>query len=261
MPGTPHSGKRHRWRRTHHSGRRPRQHCGEGTGVCYLFHDPANPIDLSAHESVTLSFYRWLDPGAGNTEFLGVDIGNGGTYRRLANWSDRDADGQWHRETYTLSGDQISDTFSLRFFGIANNALTTFAIDNVMISATPGSVIVEPVEPEEEITERPDLAVTLAIASPRSATSGDTISFFTRVVNRGDAPAPAGTLTAYRHQAPTETPTQGGVVAGTKDLPALANGRSCRYLFENNRTGGDSDHTLPLLPLCRCDGQRDCDRE
>ena len=186
----------------------------------------SSPIDLSAHESVTLSFYRWLDPGAGNTEFLGVDIGNGGTYRRLANWSGRDADGQWHRETYTLSGDQISDTFSLRFFGIANNALTTFAIDNVMISATPGSVIVEPVEPEEEITERPDLAVTLAIASPRSATSGDTISFFTRVVNRGDAPAPAGTLTAYRHEAPTETPTQGGVVAGTRDLLAVANGRS-----------------------------------
>ena len=196
----------------------------QGCAICFM--TLQTPIDLSAHESVTLSFYRWLDPGAGNTEFLGVDIGNGGTYRRLANWSGRDADGQWHRETYTLSGDQISDTFSLRFFGITNNALTTFAIDNVMISATPGSVIVEPVEPEEEITERPDLAVTLAIASPRSATSGDTISFFTRVVNRGDAPAPAGTLTAYRHEAPTETPTQGGVVAGTRDLLAVANGRS-----------------------------------
>ena len=52
---------------------------------------------------------------------------------------------QWHLETITLSGDQISNSFTLRFFGIAQNSFTTFAIDNVMIAATPGSVVVTPI--------------------------------------------------------------------------------------------------------------------
>ena len=58
-----------------------------------------------------------------NSEFLGVDIGNNGAYRRLQNWSGQHADGEWHLETFTLSGDQISDSFTLRFFGIAQNRL------------------------------------------------------------------------------------------------------------------------------------------
>ena len=68
----------------------------QGCAICFL--SLSSPLDLSAHETVTLSFYRWMDPGASNTEFLGVDIGNNGAYRRLANWSGRDADGQWHRK-------------------------------------------------------------------------------------------------------------------------------------------------------------------
>ena len=107
----------------------------EGCSVCFL--TLQTPVDLSAHDSVTLSFYRWLDPGMNNAEFLGVDIGNNGAYRRLKTWSSQDADGAWHLETLTLSGDQISNGFTLRFFGIAQNNFTTFAIDNVMIAATP----------------------------------------------------------------------------------------------------------------------------
>ena len=107
----------------------------EGCSVCFLTLD--TPVDLSAYDSVTLSFYRWMDPGMNNSEFLGVDIGNNGSYRRLKTWSSQDADGEWHLETITLSGDQISNGFTLRFFGIAQNNFTTFAIDNVMIAATP----------------------------------------------------------------------------------------------------------------------------
>ena len=143
----------------------------EGCTLCFM--TLANPIDLSAHDEVTLSFYRYLDPGTRDFEFLGVDIGNNGSYQRLANWGKQDADGQWHLETFTLSGDQISDTFSLRFFGITNNDFTTLAIDNVMISAAPGSVVVEPTpteEPEEEepTEQAPDLAVTTITAPARS---------------------------------------------------------------------------------------------
>ena len=94
----------------------------------------------------------------GDGEFLGVDIGNNGSYRRLKNWDKQDADGGWHYETFTLTGDDISNAFTIRFFGITRNAFTTVAIDNVMIAATPGSVVVEPEpteEPEEDDTEEP----------------------------------------------------------------------------------------------------------
>ena len=119
----------------------------QGCPFCFL--TLIEPVDLSAYESVTLSFYRWLDAGMDDNEFLGLDIGNNGSYRRLDNWDKQDADGQWHRETYTLTGDQISDAFTVRFFGITRNAFTTVAIDHVMIAAAPGSIVVEPVEPEE----------------------------------------------------------------------------------------------------------------
>ena len=201
----------------------------QGCSICFM--TLTTPVDLSAHDSVTLSFYRWLDPGMGAAEFFGVDIGNNGAYQRLDNWSGQHADGQWHLETYTLTGDQISDTFTLRFFGITTTNFTTLALDNVMITAVPGSVIVTPEEPEdeeteEEVTEHPDLAVTLALASPRSVESGQNISFFTRVVNTGDAPAPEGSVTIYQHTSQTTTPTTGGIVAGTKQIPALAVNRS-----------------------------------
>ena len=201
----------------------------QGCSICFL--TLTTPVDLSAHDSVTLSFYRWLDLGMGVAEFFGVDIGNNGAYQRLDNWSGQHADGQWHLETYTLTGDQISDTFTLRFFGITTTNFTTLALDNVMITAVPGSVIVTPEEPEdeeteEEVTERPDLAVTFAIASPQSVESGQNISFFTRVVNTGDAPAPEGSVTIYQHTKQTTTPTTGGTVTGTKQIPALAVNRS-----------------------------------
>ena len=114
------------------------------------------PVDLSAHDSVTFSFYRWIDEGVGDNEFLGVDVGDNGQYQRLETWNKQHADGQWHRETFTLSGDQIGDATSIRFFAISGNAFTTFAIDNVLISATPGTVVVTPEpEPEEDRRTRP----------------------------------------------------------------------------------------------------------
>ena len=124
-------------------------------GCPFCFMTLTTPIDLSAYESVTLSFYRWMDAGTRDGEFLGIDIGNNGSYRRLDNWDQQDADGQWHYETFTLTGEDLSDAFTLRFFGIAKNAFTTFALDNVRIAAAPGSVVVEPVpeQPEEEQPE------------------------------------------------------------------------------------------------------------
>ena len=211
----------------------------EGCSVCFL--TLQTPVDLSAYDTVTLSFYRWMDPGMTDNEFLGVDIGNNGSYQRLTNWNGQHADGQWHLETFTLSGDQISDAFTLRFFGITTNDFTTVAIDNVMIAAAPGSVVVEPVEPGEpeeeeepgepeedtEETERPDLTVTYAVTPPRSVPSGSTIALYTRVTNTGTTPSAATVARLYRHTATTPTPTLGGTPAtATTTIPALEPGSS-----------------------------------
>ena len=202
----------------------------EGCSVCFL--TLQTPVDLSDHESVTLSFYRWLDPGMSNSEFLGVDIGNNGAYQRLKSWSGQDADGQWHLETFTLSGDQISDAFSLRFFGITVNDFTTFAIDNVMIAATPGSVVVTPITPEQtpdldETVNRPDLMVEHGLALSRTVQAGAAITFYPRTTNVGTASAPSTTIRIYRHEQETTTPRVGGVEeTRTARSAALAPDRS-----------------------------------
>ena len=178
----------------------------EGCPFCFL--TLTEPVDLSAHDSVTLSFYRWLDAGMGDGEFLGIDIGNNGSYRRLQNWDKRSADGQWHLETITLSKEQISDTFTIRFFAITRNAFTTIAVDNIMISAVPGSVVVEPI-PEEEETG-PDLALSDVTATPTTALPGDRITLAAQVVNDGLTGFAVKTVRIYRHTTTTDTPRIGG---------------------------------------------------
>ena len=174
----------------------------EGCSVCFLTLE--TPVDLSAHDSVTLSFYRWLDSGMSNSEFLGVDIGNNGSYQRLQNWNGQYADGQWHLETFTLSGDQISDRVTLRFFGITQNNFTTVAIDNVMIAATPGSVVVTP-------DTTPDLAVTATTATSPTAAPQASLTIQTTIQNT-NAPAETRTVHVYRHNQTTDTPPQGGTI-------------------------------------------------
>ena len=203
-------------------------------GCSFCFMTLIEPVDLSAYESVTLSFYRWMDADMGDNEFLGIDIGNNGSYRRLDNWDKQDADGQWHLETFTLTGDDLSDAFTVRFFGITRNAFTTVAIDNVMIAAAPGSIVVEPVEPEEpeepeeeeedepdtlddffnffdDEDEAPTLTVTNMFAFPRSLQSGGTIFVGARVTNTGDDDLTSQTVNVYRHTTETATPRVGGV--------------------------------------------------
>ncbi|MCE2449768.1 MAG: proprotein convertase P-domain-containing protein [Candidatus Latescibacteria bacterium] len=187
----------------------------EGCSVCFLTLD--TPVDLSAHDSVTLSFYRWLDPGMGNSEFLGVDIGNDGSYQRLKNWSGQDADGEWHLETFTLKGNQISDTVTLRFFGITTNDFTTVAIDNVLFAAAPGSVVIDPVP-----TETPDLAVTRTTVSKTAVEPGERLSIQTTIENT-DAPAGTRSVRVYRHTSTTTPPQRGGTIASIIGITSQPN--------------------------------------
>ena len=181
----------------------------QGCPSCFM--TLTEPVDLSAHDSVTLSFYRWMDAGMGDGEFLGIDIGNNGSYRRLQNWDKQAADGQWHLETVTLSKEQISNAFTIRFFAITKNAFTTIAVDNIMISAVPGSVVVEPT-PEEETDEvtGPDLAMSDVAATPTTVTPGDRVSLSAQVVNEGMTGFAVRTVRTYRHTHTTDTPRTGG---------------------------------------------------
>ena len=211
----------------------------EGCSVCFLTLD--TPVDLSAHDSVTLSFYRWLDPGMSNSEFLGVDIGNNGSYQRLQSWNDPHADGEWHLETFTLSGDQISDSFTLRFFGITQNNFTTVAIDNVMIAATPGSVVVTP-------DTTPDLAVTQTALSQTAAAPGAALTVQTTIQNTR-APAGTRTVQVYRHTAPTDTPRQGGTIVSV--VGAAVQTDTTRTV-QTTTNGTNRIRYLLLLLLCQC---------
>ena len=190
-------------------GEGPGNIVAQAEGCPFCFMTLTEPIDLSAHDSVTLSFYRWMDAGMGDGEFLGVDIGNNGSYRRLQNWDKQAADGQWHLETITLSKEQISDTFTIRFFAITRNAFTTIAVDNIMIRAVPGSVVVEPI-PEEEETTGPDLALSDVTATPTTALPGDRITLSAQVVSGGLTGFAVKTVRIYRHTTTTATPRIGG---------------------------------------------------
>ncbi len=206
---------------------------GTGCRTCFLTLE--TPVDLSAYDSVTLSFYRYLDPGMGNDEFLGVDIGNHGAYHRLKNWDGRHADSQWRRETFTLSGDDISDSFSLRFFSVKKNIFTAIAVDNVMITAVPGSIVVEP-EPDQTETD-PDLSVISARATETTIAPGQPFSIQATVMNT-DAPTATRTVSFYRHDQKTVDPQTGA--------PVIA---SARTILQKNSTGTVSaDLISPTVP-------------
>ena len=104
-----------------------------------------------------------------------------------------------------------------------NNDFTTLALDNILIAAAPGSVVVEPEpteEPEEEEPEEtepaeqtPDLSVT-TITAPARSQYNTPLSIEAEVVNT-NARTRTHALTLYRHTEATATPTEGGTAMAT----------------------------------------------
>ena len=101
-----------------------------------------------------------------------------------------------------------------------------------MIAATPGSVVVTPIIPEQtpdldETVNRPDLMVEHGLALSRTVQAGAAITFYPRTTNVGTASAPATTIRVYRHEQETTTPRVGGIEeTRTARSAALAPGRS-----------------------------------
>ena len=186
-------------------------------GFCFL--TLKSPVDLSAYETVTLSFSRYLSHDLNTAGFFGLALGVGtdGTYERLGNWGGNDADSEWHQETFTLSGDQIGDTFSIQFLGVTTTDLSTVAIDNIMITAGPGSIVVTP-EPEPEPTETTaDLAVTAVTVRPETARPESRILLRTTAKNT-DVPTGQYDISFYLHTRATNTPQIGGVPVASRTI-------------------------------------------
>ena len=196
-------------------------------GCSFCFMTLKTPMDLSAYESVTLSFYRWMDADTGDLEFFGVEIGNKGLYKRVKTYGKQEGDGQWHHETVTLTDQDLSDAFTLRFFGMARNAVTTFALDNVMLTPPPGTVVIEPDPPPTQGEERSNLTIASLSISPTNPASGTPVTVRLTVRNDGTETANSETVRLYRHRTRTSTPTTGGTrLSATTTTGSLAPGAS-----------------------------------
>ena len=194
--------------------------------ICNLV--TATPLDLSSHESVTLSFDRWVDDDVSGKEGLSVLIGNDTKYKRLDRWSGDDGDGAWHRETYVIDTNDLDGDVFIRFSATTTNTYNhepkRIAIDNVTLVPTSDTAVPEEEgESEEEPAPQSNLTVSSITVEPIFATSGDTLTIQVVLHNTGEATAPSQTVTIYRHEARTTTPETDGTAVGditTNDLSA-----------------------------------------
>ena len=107
----------------------------------------ARSIDLTPHDSMLLSFDRWVDGAIDRDEYLKVEVGNNGSYREIAKWSSANGgdDDRWHHEVFELSAEDLSSSrFTVRFTSLNGGHTEEVAIDNVLISP------VDAVSPDEQ---------------------------------------------------------------------------------------------------------------
>ena len=182
---------------------------------CFL--STTQPLDLSGYKSVTLSLHRWVDAALGAGEFLAIEIGNDGIYKRLDTYTD--GGGVWRYETYSLAAEDLTDNVTLRLVArptaqlFFRSVVKTLAIDNVLLTGIP-----VPVE------QLPNLAVT-AVTAPATIESGGTVRVQATIRNDGGTEASARSVRVYRHASSSADPTSGAEVAAIT-TGALAAGAS-----------------------------------
>ena len=178
----------------------------------------AEPLNLKDHETVQLTFDRWIDKEVGNGEGLALHVGNNGIYRTVGQW--RRGDSAWRTETVTLRN--LSGNVTIRFTAIPSSVFNaspkTIAIDNVTITETPQETT------EGGLTPR-------ITAQPTEAEPNQPITLSVTVQNTGTT-TEQGTVRLYRHLSKTDTPTQGGTrLPQTADTGAIApNGQATKTI-------------------------------
>ena len=157
----------------------------------------SSPIDLSGFQSASLNFWRYVDNGLDNGEFLKVEAFDGSLWNEIFYWTHNQGDDdQWHGETFDLSGYLVND-FNLRFTSRENSNKEETEIDDVLIEAT------------VEANQRP-----IAVAGPDETLSdgdGDGAELVTLIGSASYDPDPEGAIVSYEWK-------EGASVLGTTDI-------------------------------------------
>lgn len=96
-----------------------------------------NSIDLSAYESATLKFWRYVDTGLDNGEYLKVEAFDGSSWNTIFYWTNGQGDDDiWHHETFDLPG-YLVNNFNLRFISKESSPVEEVEIDDVLIEGAP----------------------------------------------------------------------------------------------------------------------------
>jgi len=118
-----------------------------------------NAVDLSGHQSATLSFWRFVDRSLDNNEYLKVEAFNGSSWNTIFYWTHRQGDDDiWHLESFDLSGYLVSN-FSLRFVTKESKGNEDVEVDEVLIEGVPGATNQPPVAnagPNQTVTDSDD---------------------------------------------------------------------------------------------------------
>ena len=187
------------------------------------------PLNLEDHETVQLTFDRWIDKEVGNGEGLALHVGNNGIYRTVGQW--REGDSAWRTETVTLRN--LSGNVTIRFTAIPSSVFNadpkTIAVDNVTITQTPQETT------EGNLTPR-------ITAQPTEVEPNQPITLSVTVQNTGTA-TKQGTVRLYRHLSKTTDPTQGGTrLPQTADTGVIAPNGQATKTIRTTATTPDTYH-------------------
>ena len=187
------------------------------------------PLNLEDHETVQLTFDRWIDKEVGNGEGLALHVGNNGIYRTVGQW--REGDSAWRTETVTLRN--LSGNVTIRFTAIPSSVFNadpkTIAVDNVTITQTPQETT------EGNLTPR-------ISAQPTEAEPNQPITLSVTVQNTGTM-TEQGTIRLYRHLSKTTDPTQGGTrLPQTADTGVIASNGQATKTIRTTATTPDTYH-------------------
>ena len=102
----------------------------------------AQPIDLTAYGTATLTFDWLIETGFDAGEYLALDFSpDGSSWTEIMRLRGNvDAENVWHHETIDLNAAYLTDGFKIRFRAYVSSSTEDANVDNVQIVAGAGSV-------------------------------------------------------------------------------------------------------------------------
>ena len=97
----------------------------------------AQPIDLRAFSTATLSLWRFVDQSIDSGESLLVELSDGTQWSTLAEWGQSNGDDTWHSESLTLPPSTLTSNVLLRFTSNTNSFIEDMEFDDIVILGTP----------------------------------------------------------------------------------------------------------------------------